>query len=295
MTAIITIGNFDGVHIGHRALIDYTIDTARSHGAKSHLLTFSPHPRIYFNPSAHFFIESETEKRKLLKNSGIDILDIIPFKDVVDLSPQAFFEKLILSLDCVGIVLGANFNFGKNRAGSIATLRDLCEPHGISVYSLPMTLYKGQAVSSTRIRNAIEGGNVDEANALLGRPYALSGIVAHGAHRGRTLGFPTANINPVDRVLPKCGVYASCVRVQDQDKTFKAITSVTQTPMFDLSPTKVESFIFDFSQDLYGKEIRVDFLHKIRDEAVFDSVDALVKQIHEDCIEARKACEKHKN
>lgn len=286
MTSILTIGNFDGLHIGHRELISTTIALARSWGANAVAVTFTPHPRQFFHPTPHFFIHPENIKEQILDSLGLDEVLYLPFADIHTLNPQEFFDSVLLPLEPAAIVLGANFTFGAGKSGNINILRQMCAEHDIALHSLAMAPYQGEAVSSSRIRTAIQTGHVDDAAQMLSAPYALYGLVEHGASRGHSLGFATANIHAPDQVMPKLGVYATHVTV-DNINTYETVTAITQTPTFGPVATLAESHLLDFDGDLYGHTIKIAFKHFIRDEMTFRSKDELINQLTSDCKHAR--------
>ena len=288
MNCVLTIGNFDGLHIGHRRLISSAISLARGCGARAVAMTFTPHPRQYFHPTPHFFLHPEVVKQRILDSLGLDEVVSLPFADIHDLTPLDFFENTVLSLHPVAIVLGANFHFGRGNSGDIDVLRGLCAMHDIEVHSLPMEFWRGEPVSSTRIRAAIQQGRVADAAAMLGAPYALYGRVEHGASRGHTLGFATANIHAPDQVMPAPGVYASRIAI-DSGRALDAVTAVTHTPTFGAVPELVETHILDYDGDIYDRPICVQFLDFLRDERRFASADELVAQLRLDCEHARTA------
>ena len=288
-SSVLTIGNFDGIHIGHRHLIETTIALARASGAEAVLLTFSPHPRQFITPCRHFFIVPETEKLHILENLGQDEVIYLDFAAMKNLSPEDFLTKAILPLNPCAIVLGENYIFGHNRSGDISTLRSLCLPYGISVHSLSMQFWEGATVSSTRIRQAILQGDMASAATMLGRPYTMRGVVEKGAGRGHTLGFATANIRADDQILPPLGVYATCVCFGEAATRLPAVTAVTRTPTFQVGDAAVETHILDYDQSIYGQTISVEFISKLRDEKTFSSKDALIEQIRIDCRRARTA------
>ena len=289
--AILTIGNFDGVHIGHRHLIQTTIDLARSWCGHATVLTFSPHPHDFFSPSPNFFIYPQPIKARILASMRIDNTIYLPFGKIYQLSPRDFFDSILLPLEPAAIVLGNNFSFGANKSGDIHLLRRMCADHNIAMHSLSMTLYDNQPVSSSRIRTAIQNGAIDDANQMLGAPFTLYGTVQKGAQRGHTLGFPTANIVPTQQVLPKIGVYATRVRIDDQSELHPAVTAVTQTPTFGDVQTRIETHILDFDADIYNHNIAVQIIARMRDEIHFSSAESLVEQLKIDCINARNILE----
>ena len=285
MTSILTIGNFDGLHLGHRHLISTTIQMARQWDARAVAMTFTPHPRQFFNPVDHFFIYPEHVKEQILETLGLDDVIYLPFGDIRTLTPEAFFNDILMPLDPVAIVLGANFTFGAHQAGNIDLLRRLCAGQNVALYSLAMTPFDGEPVSSSRIRAAIQSGDVRAAAQMLTIPYTLYGVVEHGAARGRTLGFPTANIHAPSQVMPKIGVYATRVQIDGAPREYQAVTAVTCTPTFGSVRTLVESHILDFDEDIYQRNIAVHFDRFIRDEMKFDSPEALIAQMRRDVDE----------
>ena len=286
--AIITIGNFDGVHIGHRHLIDTTIDLARSWCGNATVLTFSPHPHDFFNPTPNFFIYPQHIKERILATLRIDNTIYLPFDKIYRLTPQEFFDTILMPLAPAAIVLGENFSFGANKSGDIHLLRRMCADHDIAMHSLAMARYNNQPVSSSRIRTAIQNGDINDANQMLGAPFTLYGKIQKGAQRGHTLGFPTANISPTQQVLPKIGVYATRVRIDDESELRPAVTAVTRTPSFEEVQTHIETHILDFSGDIYDHAIAVQFIAYMREEIHFSSVESLIEQLRIDCINARK-------
>ena len=284
--AIITIGNFDGVHIGHRQLIGTAVDLARSWCGRAIVITFVPHPREFFAPVPNFFIYPQHIKERILSTFDAETI-FLPFGQIYRLTPECFFDTILLPLEPAAIVLGENFSFGANKSGDINKLRQMCAAHDIALHSLSMMTFEGQRVSSSRIRSAIQSGDIRLANAMLGAPYTLYGTVIKGAQRGHLLGFATANIAPTQQVLPQIGVYASRVRISDASEFLNAVTAVTQTPTFETVQTRIETHILDFSGDIYDTPIAVRLEAHIRDEIRFDSRDALVRQLKIDCETAR--------
>lgn len=287
-STVLTIGNFDGIHIGHRHLIQTTIDLARSWAGRAVAMTFTPHPRQFFHPVPHFFLHPEAVKVKLLASLGLDEVLYLPFDKIYRLSPEAFFKTVLLPIEPAAIVLGNNFFFGANKAGDIRLLRQYCAQNDIALHSLVMEPYQGQPVSSSRIRAALQNGMIAEANAMMRDPYTLYGRIEKGAQRGHTLGFATANIHAPDQVIPKRGAYITTVFLDREPTPYRAVTAVTQTPTFGQVETVVETHILDFCRDIYGHEIRVQFDAFLRDERVFPSKEALMAQLKLDCEQAKK-------
>ena len=286
MTSILTIGNFDGLHLGHRQLISTTIQMARKWNARAVAITFTPHPKQYFNPTDHFFIYPEIVKEQILDSLGLDDVMYLPFGDIRSLTPIEFFNDILMPLAPEAIVLGTNFTFGAHQAGNIDLLRRFCADQSIALHSLPMAMWLGETVSSSRIRMAIQSGHVEDAAQMLAAPYTLYGVVEHGAARGRKLGFPTANIHTPQQVMPKNGVYATHVQIDGAPESFRAVTAITQTPTFGSVKTLVETHILQFNADIYQRQLAVHFDRFIRDEMKFDSREELIAQMHRDCMAA---------
>lgn len=286
-STVLTIGNFDGVHTGHRSLIQTTIDLARSWSGRAVAITFTPHPKQFFNPTPHFFLLPERIKEQVLSSLGLDEVFYMPFDAIRHLSPEAFFNDILLPLEPAAIVLGENFTFGAQKAGDIHSLRRMCANHDVALHSLSMRPYKDQPVSSSRIRLALQHGEIEDAANMLGDRYKLYGTVQTGAQRGHTIGFATANILAPEQVIPKLGAYATSVQINGAPTWHKAMTAVTQTPTFGRVDTVVETHILDFNENIYGQNLCVRFDQFLRDEVVFTSKEALVAQLQHDCDRVR--------
>jgi riboflavin kinase/FMN adenylyltransferase len=255
-------------------------------------VTFDPHPLVLLDPKRYLPpLTTVAEKARVLGEVGADhvvVLQTTPA--LLHLSPGDFFEKIIHGrLGARGVVEGFNFRFGRDRAGSNETLRQLCGEEGIELLVVPALEDGGRPVSSSRVRDALVNGDVATATHLLGRPYRLIGIVGSGARRGRTIGFPTANLEKVETILPATGVYA--VRAITPMGEFSGAANVGPNPTFGEDARKVEIHLLDFDGDLYGKEISVDFVSKLRDTKKFANVDALIEQMRHDVAEARRILE----
>lgn len=288
--AAVTIGNFDGVHRGHRELLRRTVDYAAESGIPSVAVTFSPHPVRHFSPGARFYeITTPEERAALIAGTGIDFLVVAPFDDAISaMTPLAFARDfLVEGLHTRRLVVGYDFNFGAGRAGSPATLVELGRSFGFTVDVVP-ALYRGGAiVSSSRIRELLLGGRVREAEELLCRPYRLSGPVVTGARRGHKLGFPTANVRFRQELVPLPGVYL--VEAEVDGKRCRGVANIGFNPTFGDNSLSLEVHLLDPPGDLYGKEMAVDFRERIRDERKFENVESLVRQIAEDVRYAREA------
>jgi riboflavin kinase/FMN adenylyltransferase len=288
--AVVAIGNFDGVHRGHRAVIAAALKRAQGLRRPAAALTFEPHPRSVFRPDeALFRLTDERAKLRLLAGIGLDGAIVLPFDaELAGLSAQEFISRILLARLAVGgVVIGFDFHFGLNRAGSPDYLAAQGAKFGFAVDVVPRFEDAGRLVRSGLIRAALSAGRITEANELLGYPWFLSAEVVHGDERGRKLGYPTANL----RLDPDCGlahgIYA--VRVGVEGRRYGGVASFGRRPMFDQGTVLLEVFIFDFSDDLYGKVIDVAFIDWIRPERKFKSVDDLVQRMNEDARAARAA------
>ena len=288
--AVVAIGNFDGVHRGHRAVIDAALTRARADGRKAVALTFEPHPRAFFRADeAMFRLTDEAAKLRLLVACGLDGAIVLSFDSwLASLTAEEFVaDVLVERLGVAGVAVGFDFHFGRGRQGSPAFLAGEGAKRGFTVDVAPPLEDEGRPVSSSAIRAALADGRVVEAAELLGHPWFLSGEVVHGEKRGRDLGYPTANI----RLDPPCGlkhgIYA--VRVGIGEKRYEGVASFGRRPTFDNGAPLLETFLFDFSGDLYGKTIDVALIGWIRPEEKFDNIDALIEQMKVDSARARDA------
>jgi riboflavin kinase/FMN adenylyltransferase len=291
--AVITIGNFDGVHIGHQALFHEVVEKAVSLDGTSIVMTFEPHPVRVLKQNVHLHLITLYEQKvELIENSGVDVLICIPFtKEFAAISAKEFVEDVLLkSIGMKAIVVGKDYTFGKNREGDIDLLKTYAKNLGFEVVVADwiQTSKNGPGrISSTRTRELVMAGKVDEAQKLLGRYYQLRGIVTAGRNRGgKLLGFPTANINLHDELCPKNGVYA--VTVDCMGKTFQGVANIGYSPTFDDHVFSVEVHILDFNENIYGQNIRVNFVHRIRDEEKFSNISELSDEIKKDIVKARK-------
>lgn len=285
---IAAIGNFDGVHRGHRAAIDLAKSRASQQRAPALALTFEPHPRTYFKPDQPVFrLTPEPIKLRLFADAGLAGAVVMAFNAALaGLTAEEFVERVLVQwLGLGGVVVGEDFRFGSGRSGSVASLRALGEKTGFMVDALPQVMAAGRPVSSGLVRDALAAGDIAGATALLGRTWFIEGEVVRGAARGRELGFPTANIvlDPVTGLLH--GIYA--VRAYTEGRAYAAVASFGRRPQFDFGPPLLEVMLFDFAGDLYGKTLAVEFVDFIRPEAKFDSVEALKARMAGDVRAAR--------
>lgn len=279
----VTIGNFDGVHLGHARIVEELSHMASRLDGPAIVFTFDPHPVRLLRPEeVPPPLTWTRRKASLLAELGIDAVLAYPTDpSLLQLTPNEFFDQIILRLiGARGIVEGPNFYFGRDRGGSIETLGQLCDEHDVELKVVAPLVTEGEIVSSSRIRRAIAEGRMDLASQLLTHPYRLRGMVRHGASRGAQIGFPTANLDAIDTLIPAPGVYAG--RTWIQDIPHPAAINVGPNPTFGEETTKVEVHILDFTGNLYGEPLEVDFLSRVRDVRSFDSVQQLREQLHKD-------------
>ncbi len=291
---VITLGNFDGLHLGHRELIRMVVNRARETGALSLVVTFRPHPlKILAPEKCPPLISIYEEKIKFLEELGIDVLVKIPFTlEFSGMPPEDFVKKILCDLlGAKEIFVGYNYRFGKGRQGNIRTLRELGEKLGFIVNEVEQVSLNGEVISSSKIRQLLKGGEVEHASSLLGRTYAVTGIVVKGDARGRDLGFPTANIVPKHAIIPAEGVYAA--RLFVRDKLYDGIANIGRRPTFHKKDLTIEVHIFDFDEDLYTEEVSLYFVKRIRQEKRFKNAGELISQIRSDIEKAKKILSKH--
>ena len=283
---VLTIGTFDGVHCGHRAILKGVTDFAENTGGESVLVTFEPHPRKLLHPKESLGLITPLHKKlTLLSHAGIQHIVVVPFTDVFShMSAQAYVEEFLVNRFAPqSIIIGYDHRFGHDRLGNIGLLRRDAGRYGYEVLEIPAQLIDDAAVSSTKIRNAIREGRVDEAMHMLGRPFEMEAKVVEGRRLGRTIGFPTANLEPLssDLVLPAIGVYA--VFVSHQGKTYNGMMNIGTNPTVDADvKLKLEVHLMDFDGDIYGHQLEVRFIRKFRDEEKFGSLEALKTQLATD-------------
>lgn len=288
--SVATIGFFDGVHRGHRALIERAEGAAGHRGVRTVAVTFDRHPMEVVRPSTQPPLLTTLERRvRTLLEAGADRVLVLPFtEELARLSPGAFVERVILDvLDARLVVVGTNFRFGHRAAGDVALLTELGAPHGVEVDAVDVLHLHGVPISSTEIRRRVAEGDVAWAGEALGRPHVLDGVVVRGDRRGRRLGVPTLNVEvPPILAFPANGVYAG--HVTTPSGRFAAVTSVGTRPTFGGDTVTVESHLLDFDGDLYGARVEVEFAYRLRDEIRFDSVSELVAAMHDDIARGRE-------
>jgi riboflavin kinase / FMN adenylyltransferase len=284
---VLTVGTFDGVHAGHQVLIQTVVQKASDMGARSVLVTFDPHPRDIINPgsSGIKLLSTLEERSELLADLGLDEMVVIPFdRDFSLLTSEEFVRSIIWEkIGVSDFVIGYDHQFGRNREGTIETVQDLGRELGFQASVVSKQEVGDKTVSSTAIRNAIqEAGNMSLAASFLGRKYILNGTVIHGDKRGKELGFPTANIKPQNpkKIIPKRGVYAVWLRVDDE--YYSGMMNIGVRPTFQGDTETLEVHIFDFNENIYGKDVQIQFVERIREEKNFDGLDRLIGQLNTD-------------
>ncbi len=285
---VATIGNFDGLHRGHRAIIERVLARARATGGSSLLVTFEPHPLTILAPDrAPRMITTRRQKLALLEEAGLEFVLILPFTMELASVDAASFVKGYLA-DGLGVrevYVGANFNFGRGREGNADLLVALCADLRIRAEKVPEVLSLGSPISSSRIRRAIQAGEVELARDLLGRPFAIEGTVIHGAGRGARLGFPTANLKPAHDLVPQDGVYITEMVIEGAARP--SVTNIGSRPTFPDAAYAVETHLLEGAADLYGRPVEVRFLARLRQELRFASPQALIEQVRRDVERAR--------
>ncbi|MBI4404896.1 MAG: bifunctional riboflavin kinase/FAD synthetase [Deltaproteobacteria bacterium] len=293
----VAIGNFDGVHLGHQLLINQAITHARQSGHRACVLTFYPHPVEVLNPTKPLQrLTTASEKLGLFEALGVDDVLVVKFDEkLANLSPAEFFDQfLVKGLRAKSIHVGFNFTFGRKREGTPAVLKSLCDANQMAVHIMQTFKIEGSQVSSTLIRTWLREGDVLSASKFLGRAYSIAGQVVRGEGRGKTLGFPTANLRfPFDKLVPKPGVYST--RTLWQKQNFQSVTNVGFRPTFqsEKQTLHIETYLIDLDEPLYDELLEIQFIARIRDEKKFDSVDELKAQIALDIKTAKSPDSTH--
>jgi riboflavin kinase/FMN adenylyltransferase len=295
--AVLTVGNFDGLHVGHRRIMDTVTGRAHALDGQAAVYTFEPHPRKVLRPErAPRLLTTLEQKLELLEQAGVDVTVVEPFDHAfAQLPPERFVREILFErIAPLEVYVGYDFRYGRDREGSMRTLTELGPHLGFSVTIVPEVKLGERDVNSSRIRELLAHGEVEEAALLLARPYTVRGRVIEGDRRGRTLGFPTLNLDAENEVLPRAGVYAGHVRFLDEgspeaDARFGAVTNVGRRPTFGESERILaEAHLLHFSGDVYGRRVEVAFEHALREERRFPDVEALRKQIAADAAQARR-------
>jgi riboflavin kinase/FMN adenylyltransferase len=320
--AVVTIGTFDGVHLGHQQIIKELVEKSKKNGGESVILTFFPHPRMILNPENHELkmINTMAEKANIMHHLGVDHLIITPFtRDFSNLSPEAYIkEVLIEQIGMKQMVIGYDHRFGKDRSGGLAQLKQFSELYEYNVTEIPEEDVRDLAVSSTRIRNALNIGDVDVANDLMGHPFTLSGKVIRGDQIGRTLGYPTANlfIEESYKLIPSDGIYAVTIEIlesrnknqelynpyqptskknlENKSQIYKGMAYIGHRPTINGMSQNIEVNIFDFEGDIYHQNLTLNFLHFIRHDIKFEGLEKLATQLGKDKL-ATLAYFRHRN
>lgn len=288
--AVVALGNFDGFHLGHQAVVREAVDWARAEGRPAVVATFDPHPVRHFAPQVPWFRLTSLEQREeLFAAAGADAMLVFGFDaELAATTAQDFVGKLLGEhLGAAGVVTGEDFTFGKGRAGNVALLAAEGARHGLKARTVGPVMEGGLPVSSSRIRDALKAGECEVATRLMTRPFAIRGTVVHGDKRGRAIGYPTANIDMGKYLRPRFGIYAVTGRLAD-GTVLKGAANLGVRPQFEPAREWLEPYFFDFSGDLYGQEIEVALHHFLRPEARFDTLEALTAQMAEDCARARE-------
>lgn len=279
----IALGSFDGLHLGHLSLINKVCNEAQKNGGKSIVYTFRNHPRAVLNKNdAPRLLMDNDEKAQILEDYGVDMVYFQEFNlEFMQMNPRQFIEFLIEKFNAKGLVVGFNYKFGYKNMGNTELLKELQKEYGFKLFIMEPFKYKDEVISSTRIRRCIENGDIFEAYKMLSHPFKLSGNVMHGRKIGRTIGFPTANLNYNKKfILPAIGVYYTNVKVNNN--IYKGITSVGNNPTVEGKSLTIETHILDFNEDIYDKKIEVFFVKKIRNEKKFNGIEQLKDQLERD-------------
>lgn len=291
---VLTLGVFDGLHLGHQLIIERVVERARAVGAVPTVITFDPHPRAVLHPeSAPPLLQTFDQKVEAFGVLGVEQTIVIRFtREFASVRAEEFLRDVLYErLQAREAYLGRGFAFGRGREGDIELLRRVSRELGFFADEVPEVRLRGQRISSSRIRGLLAEGRVNLARRMLGRPYGVEGRVVRGAERGRTLGFPTANLRPVNRVIPRGGVYVTATLIDGVWR--QSVTNVGVRPTFESAgEPSVETFVMDWRGDLYGDVVRVRFLHRLRGERRFTSADELKRQIDADTERARKFFER---
>ncbi len=291
---VLTLGNFDGVHIGHRVILERVVQRARQVDGEAVVATFYPHPARILRPDrAPLPLISLQDRIAALEDAGAEGLWVIPFdEDFAAREAEDFIRDcLVERLGVQGVILGPDARFGRGRRGDPDMLRDLGQEHDFFVEVVPDVDIEGERISSTRIRRVVTEGRVAHAARLLGRPYGVRGEVVLGHRRGRKLGFPTAHLAVEDLLLPGNGIYACRARVgarPEEAQEIECVTSVGVRPTFDNGPVTVEAHLLDFEENIYGHVVTLEFVEKLRDERKFSSAEALVEAMYRDVADTRR-------
>ncbi|GBF39154.1 bifunctional riboflavin kinase/FAD synthetase [Leptospira johnsonii] len=289
-STVVTLGNFDGIHLGHQALLERTKEISLEKGLPSCVVTYHPNPALVLGKDKDLGgITTQADKENLIESYGIDWLVVVPFTlEFAQIEAETFLKEILIDqLGAKSILIGFNHCFGKGRRGDYELLKKYSSEYGYDLEKLDPVFLGATKLSSSYIRSLLREGKVEEAEECLGREFSVTGTVVQGHQRGRTIGFPTANVQPLpELILPGVGVYAG--RTEVEGKTYPSMINIGNNPTFGDQSVTLESHIFDFSDDIYGKKVNVIFAKKIREEIKFPGVDALISQLKKDETLSRK-------
>jgi riboflavin kinase / FMN adenylyltransferase len=289
---IVTIGNFDGVHLGHRRILETVAARAKEAGRPSVAITFEPHPIAVLRPDrAPRRLQTLRQKEEAIEALGIEWLLVIPFtRDFSLTEPEEFVQTLLVErLEARELYLGRHFAFGRGKRGDLELLKRMGPEVGFIAQGVEEVFFEGEPISSTRIREALRRGEVGRANAMLGREYELDGIVSKGERVGRKIGYPTINLAPENELFPMDGVYVTRIEIRSFGRLFESVTNIGRRPtVYEDYATTIETYVLDFSANVYGERVRLFFFDRLREERKFESVMALTDQIGRDIEEARE-------
>lgn len=289
--AVVTIGTFDGVHLGHREILKQVVNHAKAINGESILITFEPHPRKLLFPNQPLSILTPLEQKlELITAEGIQHVIVVPFtKAFADLNADAYIKNfLVKQIKAKHIIIGYDHRFGNDRKGDINLLKQYASECGYTIHEISAQLIDDAAVSSTKIRHALLAGHITEANAMLGRPYSFIGNVVHGTQLGRTIGYPTANMKPLadEQLIPAEGVYA--IKAKWNKQTLNGMLNIGYRPtVTNEMRLKIEANLFDFNENVYNQTLEIIFIDRLRDEEKFPSIDALKDQLSKDAVNAK--------
>lgn len=288
LPSVVTIGIFDGVHLGHQAMLQLLMEAGKSAGLRTVVLTFHPHPKTVLSAQPYPLLQTPDERHQKLLDLGIDEVRWIDFTpEFAQMRPEVFVSQVLVEmLNVKKIVIGHDHRFGKDRSGDFDLLQQLGANYGFEVTEMPAVLLREAVISSSRIRKLLSEHQLEAANALMGSVFTFSGIVVHGEKRGRTIGFPTANLEiPTDKIVPGNGVYA--VSVQHKGKIYQGMMNIGKRPTFDAEKT-IEVHILDFEEDIYGETLTIKCHHFLRHVQKFDGIATLVAQLEADRLAVRQ-------
>ena len=278
-SSAVAMGNFDGFHLGHQKIIEALKQIARENNLVSSILTFTPNPRLYFKREKQL-INTDAQKKEILENLGVDRVIFIHFTEVVDMSGERFLKDFLIDkYKMKQMVMGENFRFGKGREGDIEFLKRMSDQWGFGLTVVKSVMLGHQRISSTHIREKLAAAQIEESNRMLGRSYVIEGVVVEGDKVGTELGFPTINLETDNILLPE-GVFKTTVEIDGE--IHRSITYIGYRPTFSGKEKKVEAHIFDFNRDVYGKQVKIYFERKLRDDMKFSSKSSLINQIKKD-------------